>query len=275
MAVMIGNARIAETGGVNGSKGDQTGREVMQQPWSTGGVWTYVIRAKSAAVAKKIAKAMIQACNNNNIGYSQADRLSLYNLAAQNDFNLSKVGRCNCDCSSLVAVCCWAAGIHVAPTMWTGNELALLKATGKFRVYTGITFTKSSAKLHTGDILLRKGHTAIVTVGITPKTAAKEPAKKPAAKKKKSIEDVAKDVYAGKYGNGDTRIKRLKAAGYSAEDIKKIQDEVNRLDIKAVAKRVIAGEFGVNPLRRIRLKRAGYDPDKVQAMVNAIKRAGK
>lgn len=103
----------------------------------------------------------------------------------------------------------------VNPYMYTGNELQLLKATGAFTVYTGAEYTKASGKLKTGDILLRPGHTAIVTQGA-------------AVKKKKAdtLDKVARDVIAGKYGNGDTRIKKLKAAGY---DPKKVQARVNAL----------------------------------------------
>lgn len=165
MAVTIGNARISEHGTVNGTKGDQTGKEVMTQSWASGGTWQYVFRPKTESVAKKIADAMLQACANNNIGYSQADRLSLYNLAKANGYKISKVGKCNCDCSSLVAVCCNAAGVVVSPSMYTGNEYAVLKATGKFTIYTSAAYTKAQNNLRTGDILLRAGHTAIVTSG--------------------------------------------------------------------------------------------------------------
>lgn len=165
MAVMIGNARISEHGTVNGTRGDQTGKEVMQQTWSSGGTWQYVLRPKSETVAKKIADSMIKACANDNIGYSQADRLSLYNLASQNGYKLDRVGKCNCDCSSLVAVCCLSAGVVVSPSMYTGNELSVLQATGKFTTYTSTSYTRAASYLRTGDILLRSGHTAIVTSG--------------------------------------------------------------------------------------------------------------
>lgn len=168
MAVYIGNARISEHGTVNGSKGDQTGREVMTQTWSSGGIWQYVIRPKSETVAKKIADSMVKACANNNIGYSQADRLSLYNSASANGWRLDKVGKCNCDCSSLVAVCVCSAGIPVSKSMYTGNELSVLKATGKFTIYTSTAYTRAENKLRSGDILLRSGHTAIVTFGAVP-----------------------------------------------------------------------------------------------------------
>ena len=219
MTVMIGNARISEYGTVNGKKGDQTGREVMTQPWSTGGTWTYVIRPKSSTAAEKIAKAMKAACGNPNIGYSQADRMSLNIKAMANGYKLGKVGTCNCDCSSLVAVCCRAAGIMVNPYMYTGNELQLLRQTGKFHILTGAEYTKASGKLKTGDILLRAGHTAIVTEG----------AVKAVKKTTSKIDKAAREVIEGKYGNGDKRVKKLKAAGFTAAEIKKIQSRVNDL----------------------------------------------
>ena len=277
MAVIIGNARISEHGTVNGTKGDQTGKEVMTQPWSSGGTWQYVIRPKSSTVAKKIATAMSQACANNNIGYSQADRLSLNTAAVKTGYNLAKVGKCNCDCSSLVAVCCNAAGVKVQPTMYTGNELAVLKGTGKFTIYTASNYTKSDKLLHTGDILLRTGHTAIVTQGVN---ATPAPAKKKTTPKK-SIATVAQEVIDGKWGTGDARKKKLKAAGY---DYATVQAKVNALlakkktakkkttkkSNKQIAKEVIAGKWGNGVSRVLRLKAAGYNYKEVQKEVNKL-----
>ena len=155
MSVIIGNARISERGTVNGVKGDQTGKEVMTQSYASGGKWSYCIRPKSEEQAKKIANAMKAACANNNIGYSQGDRTSLYGLASRNHFNIAKVGKCNCDCSSLVAVCVNAAGIKVSPSMYTGNELALLRQTVKGTVRTGADQCRNGKNLRPGYILLR------------------------------------------------------------------------------------------------------------------------
>ena len=44
--------------------------------------------------------------------------------------------------------------------------------------------------------------------------------------KKKSVEAVAKEVIAGKWGNGEERKKRLQAAGY---DYGAVQRKVNEL----------------------------------------------
>lgn len=274
MSVIIGNARISEYGTVNGNKGDQTGREVMTQPWSTGGVWQYVIRPKSATHAKKIAKAMKDACANGNIGYSQADRLSLFNLAKANGWKINKVGKCNCDCSSLVSVCCNAAGIAVPSTIYTGNERQALQATGKFTVISDATYTKRESKLKTGDILLRTGHTAIVVDGAVP---LETPVK--TTGKKKSISAIAKDVIAGKLGNGIVRTNKLKKLGYTEAQIKKIQAKVNKLTAKreknldAVAKKVAKGKYGNDPERKKKLKAAGYSEaeiKKIQKKVNQI-----
>lgn len=276
MAVIIGNARISEHGTVNGTKGDQTGKEVMTQTWASGGTWSYVIRPKSATVAKKIATAMSQACANNSIGYSQADRLSLNMLAVKNGYNLAKVGKCNCDCSSLVAVCCNAAGVKVQPTMYTGNELAVLKGTGKFNIYTASNYTKSDKLLHTGDILLRTGHTAIVTQGVNDTPA--KPASKPAPKK--SVAAVAQEVIDGKWGTGDARKKKLKAAGYDYATVqakvnallakKKTTKKATKKSNKQIAKEVVAGKWGNGVARRLKLKAAGYNYKEIQKEVNKL-----
>ena len=46
------------------------------------------------------------------------------------------------------------------------------------------------------------------------------------APQKKSVTAVAKEVLAGKWGNGDARKKKLQAAGYNYNAVQK---EVNRL----------------------------------------------
>ena len=105
---------------------------------------------------------MLQACNNDNIGYDQNQRTTLYNLASKNGWAIDKVGLCETDCSALVAVCVNAAGIKVSKDMYTGNELSVLKATGQFNIYTSNAYCKKQDKLKKGDILLKNGHTAIV-----------------------------------------------------------------------------------------------------------------
>lgn len=94
---------------------------------------------------------------------------------------------------------------------------------------------------------------------------------------KKSVNTLAKEVIAGKWGNGADRKNRLTKAGY---DYNKVQAAVNKLVqasqmsedkiINAVAHEVIAGKWGNGQERIDRLKAAGYDPDKIQERVNEI-----
>lgn len=92
---------------------------------------------------------------------------------------------------------------------------------------------------------------------------------------KKSVTEVAKEVLAGDWGNGDDRKNRLAAAGY---DYATVQAEVNRLagatsapkkSVAEIAKEVIAGQWGNGDDRKNRIKAAGYDYDAVQKEVNA------
>ena len=94
---------------------------------------------------------------------------------------------------------------------------------------------------------------------------------------KKSVNTLAKEVLAGKWGNGADRKSRLTKAGY---DYAKIQAAVNKLVkasqmsedkiINAVAHEVIIGKWGNGQERIDRLKAAGYDPDKIQKRVNEL-----
>lgn len=163
--VKIGHASSDENKSAQGGiAGDQTGSEAKTQNWynrSKG--WSAVFRPKSSTVAEKIAVAMEQACANNKIGYDQSQRTTLYTKAKEKNWNLSKItSNCECDCSSLVAVCVNAAGIAVSKDMYTGNQKAVLKATGQFDVLTDSKYLTYDKHLKRGDILLGTGHTAVV-----------------------------------------------------------------------------------------------------------------
>ena len=90
---------------------------------------------------------------------------------------------------------------------------------------------------------------------------------------KKSVTEIAKEVIAGKWGNGATRKAKLTAAGYNYNEVQK---QVNKLlaptkkSIDKVAREVIAGKWGNGAERKKRLTAAGYDYDAVQKRVNEI-----
>jgi hypothetical protein len=163
MTVKIGHARYDENNKAKGGKpGDQTGKEILVQNWYSNN-WTHVFRAKDKKVAEKIALAMEQTCVNNNIGYNQGKRTTLFESASKSGWDISKIkNKCECDCSSLVSVCVNAAGIAVSKDMYTGNQKAVLSATNKFYILTAEKYLVKQNFLLRGDILLCKGHTAIV-----------------------------------------------------------------------------------------------------------------
>jgi CW_7 repeat/N-acetylmuramoyl-L-alanine amidase len=113
----------------------------------------------------------------------------------------------------------------------------------------------------------------------TPKKTESKTESKPASSSKKSTNAIAKEVIAGKWGDGADRESKLKKAGYNPDTIQK---EVNSIlgagstkkastkSINAIAKEVIAGKWGNGDAREDKLKKAGYDPDKVQDEVNKI-----
>lgn len=106
------------------------------------------------------------------------------------------------------------------------NQLAKLKAAGfsdafiavvdgkLYRVQTGAFSVKANAEAQLAKVKAA-GFSAIVTkLGGTPMTDLK------------SIEEVAKEVIAGKWGNGEERKQKLTAAGY---DYAEVQKKVNEL----------------------------------------------
>lgn len=95
---------------------------------------------------------------------------------------------------------------------------------------------------------------------------------------KKSVSEVAKEVLAGSWGNGDDRKNRLEAAGY---DYQTVQKEVNRLagktstakplkSVVTVAQEVVKGLWGNGSDRKKKLETAGYNYTEVQKAVNAL-----
>lgn len=162
MAVTIGSARSSYG---NTKRGDQAGgREVSTQSWYLHSKGWRVFRAKDPDKRKKLSAAMAAACANDKIGYSQPDRLALFDQVRTKNYDPSKATQAtNCDCSSLVRVCCWYAGIQVANFL-TSDEPSKLMATGEFVELTDSKYTTKSDYLESGDVAVTrvKGHTIII-----------------------------------------------------------------------------------------------------------------
>ena len=163
--VYIGGASIDEHGNAHGGQaGNQSGRELKKQSWYLHAKGWRVFRAKSGTVAAGIARCMKAAIANRKIGYDQYERNTLYNQAKPFGFDVSKVTTpCETDCSALVRVCCAYAGIMLS-NFRTSDEASKLLNSGAFTEMTGDRYTKKSAYLMAGDILVTrtKGHTVVV-----------------------------------------------------------------------------------------------------------------
>lgn len=164
MSLMVGSARIDENGKISGGKpGDQTGNEVSTQPYYVHSKGWICVRAKSVPVANAIAKAMLQACENDNIGYCQGHRTTVIEQLRKSG-SLAKISaKTEADCSSLVRACCIQAGFDPG-NFNTSSEVSALKSTGQFMEPITVT---SNTKLYNGDILVTKtkGHTVVVVSG--------------------------------------------------------------------------------------------------------------
>lgn len=162
----IGHASIDERGKIaGGAPGDQTKREVCIRNYYLKN-WRVVLRPDSKALGDRMAQVCETACNNDNIGYSQADRNSLYKLLQINGFNMATVGKCNTDCSAFMTACAIAAGVH--KLKYTGNapttrtmQSAFLK-TGQFIALTDAKYLLAPDYLQRGDILINPGHHTVM-----------------------------------------------------------------------------------------------------------------
>ena len=165
MVIKIGHASIDENGKISGGKaGDQTNKEVCIRSYYTHEKGWYLFRFLSVEHAEKMAEAMIQACNNPNIGYDQGERLDIM-TALKKYGTLAKIAEpTECDCSSLTRACIYqATGIDVG-NFTTASEPSVLANSGLFEKRISVT---SSTTKYNGDILVTKtkGHTATVVSG--------------------------------------------------------------------------------------------------------------
>lgn len=102
----------------------------------------------------------------------------------------------------------------------------------------------------------------------------------PAAPAKKTVDELAKEVIQGKWGNGADRKNRLTAAGYNYGAVQARVDEMlsgkpatpPKKSIDQLAKEVIQGKWGNGADRKNRLTAAGYDYAAVQNRVNELLR---
>lgn len=90
---------------------------------------------------------------------------------------------------------------------------------------------------------------------------------------KKDITTIAKEVLAGKWGNGTARKTALENAGYNYSEVQqKVNELCGQKSVTEVAKEVIQGKWGNGATRKSKLEQAGYNYSAVQAEVNRLLR---
>lgn len=232
-------------------------------------------------MAKDIMKAvrfMLDTAADDTHGYDQKDRYGP-------DY----------DCSSLVAAALHWAGFAVSPYSWTGNLEGQLRSEG---------FVDCAPPWKAGDVHLKPKHHVAMSVneaqvahasinekggtvgGMTGDQTGREvcvrdyydypggwdvhlryPSSAPL-----TVEELAQEVIAGKWGNGDDRKRRLAKAGH---DYASVQSRVNAIlrgqkSNEDLAREVIAGRWGNGDDRKRLLAAAGYDYAAVQSIVNRM-----
>ena len=212
-------------------------------------------------------------------------------------YDQSKRNGPNYDCSSLVGTALHEGGYKVSPRSWTGNLEQQLRENG---------FKECTKPWKAGDVHLRVGHHVCMSVdadkiveasinergGIVGGKSGDQTGKeiwvhdyyeyaggwdyhfRAPEQNNIPLADIAKEVIAGKWGNGQERKDALRAAGYDYYDV---QEEVNRIlksghekDIETIAREVIEGKWGNGSERKRRLEAEGYNYRAVQNVVNNL-----
>lgn len=227
----------------------------------------------------------IRIANDNKHGYDQNHRNGL-------DY----------DCSSLVGTALHEAGFKVSPFSWTGNLEAQLRKCG---------FVNCKSPWQPGDIHLTPGKHVNMSISETHVVNAssnevgKATGGKPGDQTGKeicvteyyepkygwklhlryagvnapqkpdiSIDTLAREVLAGRWGNGNERRLRLQRAGYDYHAVQTRANELYRVKViksdMEIAREVVKGMWGVGDDRKRRLHTAGYNYVTVQNLVNKI-----
>lgn len=178
MTILLGSARSSFGAP---QMGDQSGKEVSTQNFylPSCGYWLG-FKPKNNLLGVNIARQMLDACNNNNIGYNQKYRLTGRQAYCKYGSIKDIKEPCTVDCSSLVNLCCLAAGINL-PNFNTATEPQVLRKSGLF---DEVKVTKPEDCI-TGTILVTptKGHTMIVVTALQTGISITVPSARPNLKK--------------------------------------------------------------------------------------------
>jgi hypothetical protein len=166
--VRIGHASISERGTIDGNKGDTTQKEVCTTTLNlTGWGCHTVLRPNSTALAEASARICEAICANDNVGYSQYTRNTLFTVYQNGGLaGINSSNKCNTDCSAFMTFCAVAGGARF-PYWRNGNAPVVSTMKNWFTQYgdyTALTdqnHRTNAAYLRRGDVLLKTGHTVM------------------------------------------------------------------------------------------------------------------
>lgn len=168
MYTEICQASIDENGHARGGKaGDQTSREVFKRDWYEG-PWHSCLRPKDEKLAKVSAEAAVWLADHNLVGYDQGQRNTLHVHLKLHGYDYKKLKmRCETDCSAYVTACALCGGAkeleYLINAPVTSNMVDIFVASGRYELLTDDCFLVDDKCLKVGDILVKQGHTVIVT----------------------------------------------------------------------------------------------------------------
>lgn len=215
MSILCGWASQSEHGSVTGTAGDQTGREVKTGSWYDFGQ-TAVYRWKNRSYANTYASIIKYWCNCDYVGYDQSQRTTLGEWCKKHGWSYKVNTPVETDCSRMVAdgINCTLGKevFSIGSTFYTGNLGDRLMATGLFTKLTGPKYCDGDSYLMVGDIINNPARHVITAL-------ANGSNAQPVAK---TLSQVAQEVIDGKWGTGDERKRRLRAAGYDPDQVQKL-----------------------------------------------------
>lgn len=233
----------------------------------------------------------------NCVGYANGRFNEIYNEITGNRSN--KYNTLNCNAENFIerarnaglevgqtpragAIMCWKKGATLSGSDGAGHVAVVERVNSDGSVYTSESGYGSSAFWNqtrynsNGRWGIGSGYTFR---GFIYNPAVKETQPAPQPTPNKSLDEIAKDVIAGKYGNYPERKTRLEAEGYNYSQV---QGRVNEIlagnkptpqpapqpsgdDLLTLVKKTIRGDFGNGQARRNAL---GSRYDEVQRQVN-------
>lgn len=213
-----------------GQAGDQYPyKEYALIPWYNR-PWTVVLRHPKKEVAMKIAQFAIDAALNNNIGYDQYQRNTMWRRLCEVGYEPAKIKTpCEADCTASTTAIVKSVGMilkidvlaEIELDTYSGNMKARFVKAG-FKVLTASKYLTGYQYLQPGDILLYEGHHAAINV---------------TNGKYSNVEGAGVVVNAYKLGD------RVLKNGMEGTDVKELQKALQDLGY-SLGKWGIDGDFG-------------------------------